>query len=515
MSTLRLKVFISSVQKELHEERIALGTLLATDPFLSGTTVPRLFEEYPAPLRPNKQAYLALLRTCNVYLLVLGKEYGTTLANDLSATHEEYRLAQELHLPTLVCLKGDARFVREDKVQAFLEEVRGHGYTYSRFHSTTELLDVARARLIEHICSEFDTQPTPLENQVATDTRLVASPFERQPSTTLTVDDLDPKLARDLMAAAEDKPVEKLSDDTVREALVSRGYLWFDAKEQVYRPTLAAVLLLARSPSKVIAQARLQLDAFMGEKRGANPLDSVVVDAPLPQAIEQAVAFIRRNTSQPLKVEGLKRARAEAYPQEALREALANAVAHRDYAETGAKITVEVFADRVVVGSPGRPPGNQSMAKISQGEARSRVRNPLVVQGLTWLGFMDERGSGIRRMQRALAEQGGNPPKFELNGDEFTVSLFALTVPTGASPESREPRVFPGSDIQEKIVRLLDGRGWTNSGQITQKLGIAKDTAVRHLNDMISSGWLKKQGSGRSTRYVSTLALRKYFSSDL
>ena len=89
---IRLKVFISSVQKELQEERAALGGLLATDPFLASSIVPRLFEEYPAPLRPNKQAYLDLLRTCHVYLLIIGKEYGQPLADGLSATHQEYRL---------------------------------------------------------------------------------------------------------------------------------------------------------------------------------------------------------------------------------------------------------------------------------------------------------------------------------------------------------------------------------------------------------------------------------------
>ncbi|MBL9207254.1 MAG: DUF4062 domain-containing protein [Opitutaceae bacterium] len=513
MSTIRLKVFISSVQKELREERAALGGLLATDPFLAGTTVPRIFEEYPAPLRPNKQAYLTLLRTCSVYLLVIGKEYGAVLAEGLSATHQEYRLAQELRLPTLVCLKGDNTFVREDKVQALLDEIKGHGYTYSRFQSVKELQDAARDRLIEHICQEYDTQPTKQENQAATDTLQAASAFERQPNAMLSLADLDEKLMRELVAAAEDKPADKLTDEGVREGLLSRSYLWFDAKEQVYRPTVAAVLLLARSPAKAVAHARVQLDAYVGDRRSPDPLDSVVIDAPLPQAIEQAVAFVRRNTSQPLKVEGLRRARTEAYPQEALREAMANAVAHRDYTHDGAKITVEVFGDRVVIASPGRPPGNQSIAQISQGEARSRVRNPLIVQGLNWLGFMEERGSGIRRMQHALAGQGGRPPVFELNGDEFTVTLFAL--PAVAEPaEAKQPKVFPGSGTQEQIVRLIGPKGWVTSSMVTQKLGIAKDTAWRHLNDMITSGWLKKEGIGRGTRYAATLALRKYLPSD-
>ena len=67
------------------------------------------------------------------------------------------------------------------------------------------------------------------------------------------------------------------------------------------------------------------------------------------------------------------------------------------------KITVEVFTDRVLFASPGLPPGKQKIERIGRGEGRSKARNPLVVQGLTWLELMDERGSGIRRIRSPLA----------------------------------------------------------------------------------------------------------------
>jgi hypothetical protein len=177
---IRLKVFISSVQKELQEERAALGGLLATDPFLSSSAVPRLFEEYPAPLQPNKQVYLDLLRTCHVYLLIIGKEYGHPLTDGLSTTHQEYRLAQQQKLPTLVCVKGDARFEREGMEKAFLEEVRKDGHTYSRFGSLDELLKKARERLVDYIERTFETEPTPQQTAQARETIRCASDFERQ-----------------------------------------------------------------------------------------------------------------------------------------------------------------------------------------------------------------------------------------------------------------------------------------------------------------------------------------------
>ena len=99
---IRLKVFISSVQKEMRSERIAIGAFLSTDDFLRECKVPRIFEEYPQPLFPNPKAYLDLLRQCQIYLLLVGSQYGIDAGDGLSATHEEYRLAQELKLPTLI-----------------------------------------------------------------------------------------------------------------------------------------------------------------------------------------------------------------------------------------------------------------------------------------------------------------------------------------------------------------------------------------------------------------------------
>ncbi len=506
---IRLKVFISSVQKELQEERAALGGLLATDPFLASSTVPRLFEEYPAPLRPNKQAYLDLLRSCHVCLLIMGKEYGQPLADGLSATHQEYRLAQSLKLPTLVCVKGDAGFERDEKEKAFLAEVRHDGHTYSRFATRDELLKKARLRLIEYLEKTFEAGPTPQQNEQARETLRCASDFERQRAHSLSSGELDPGLVRELVAAAEDRPPDKLNDEMITQALVSRGYLWFDPGDNQYRPTAAAVLLMAKSPSKAFPQARVQLDAYVGETRDARPLDSILVDKPLPAAIEQAVAFIRRNTAQPLKVEGLRRVSAEVFPQEALREAIVNAVAHRDYEAAGVKITVEVFADRVVFSSPGPPPGNQKIERIGRGEGRSKARNPLVVQGLTWLELMDERGSGIRRMREVMHRHGLEMPRFAVVDDEFTVTL--TTQPKFVETDRVAVGLLPGEpyspypELTENQNAALTGaaeRGYLSTAWCVQNLGLSRDTAWRMLDDLKERGYLEKIGAGRATRYV-------------
>jgi hypothetical protein len=148
-ANLKLRVFISSVQKELEEERMQLRILLTSDPFLLRYTVPKLFEKYPVPLRPDKKAYLRLLEKCQIYVLIIGKEYGNE-TDGKSATHHEYDYAQEHRLPTLVCVKGDGGFKRDDAEEAFFKLVKADGHTYSRFKDTTQLHEIVRERLIAH-----------------------------------------------------------------------------------------------------------------------------------------------------------------------------------------------------------------------------------------------------------------------------------------------------------------------------------------------------------------------------
>ena len=87
-------------------------------------------DKEPPTGTPGKKAYLDLLRSCHIYLLLIDVEYGKP-SGDVSATHEEYRLAQELKIPTLVFIKGaDSKkdAARENKTKEFIEETKRDGY---------------------------------------------------------------------------------------------------------------------------------------------------------------------------------------------------------------------------------------------------------------------------------------------------------------------------------------------------------------------------------------------------
>jgi hypothetical protein len=81
----KLRVFVSSVQKELEIERVAIASLITTDPWLLQHCEPVLFEKEPAPARKSSQPYLKCLESCQIYLLLIHKEYGKP-DGSLSAT---------------------------------------------------------------------------------------------------------------------------------------------------------------------------------------------------------------------------------------------------------------------------------------------------------------------------------------------------------------------------------------------------------------------------------------------
>ena len=503
---LRLKVFVSSVQKELQEERAAVGSLLTTDPFLNQCVVPRIFEKYPAPLQPNPKAYLELLKNCHVYLLIIGNEYGVIREDGLSATHQEYRLAKERHLPTLVCVRSGGTSHRTPETDRFIEEVKKDGHTYSLFGSANELQQVVRERLVEYLQTTFDTLPNSLQTDQAKDLFQIATPFERKHVDHLTWNDLDDGLAHRLAALAEEKAPEQLTEEMLFDALRSRGYLWFDSTKSVDRPTIAGSLLLAKVPSKVLPQARIQMDAFAGIEPDASPLDSVIDDLPLPLLVDRAIAFVRRNTRRPLIVQGSQRIEKDALPTEAIREAVVNAIAHRDYEVSGAKVVVELFADRLVVSSPGLPPGGQTIDTIRSGRARSRTRNPLVVQGLVFLGFMEERGSGIRRIREAMTKNGLDEPIFDLVGDEFAVTLWFPKEVSVDLPQ-RESRWNGDTNLsmnERAVLDFIRESGFGTTARCVDHTRLSRAAISKILSGLVEKGWLNKTGSGNGTRYYLT-----------
>jgi HEAT repeat protein len=136
--TSKYSIFVSSVQKELENERVTIRDLMENDPFLSAHYTSLLYEYEPAYPEKTLDGCLNALNSCQVYLLIVGMKYGT-LVGEISITHREYRYAKEKNLPILVFIKGERNIEREHGTVALLREVESDDFKYKRFKNVIEL----------------------------------------------------------------------------------------------------------------------------------------------------------------------------------------------------------------------------------------------------------------------------------------------------------------------------------------------------------------------------------------
>jgi len=211
-----------------------------------------------------------------------------------------------------------------------------------------------------------------------------------------------------------------------------------------------------------------------------------------------------------MRVIGLERVRLDEYPSEALREALVNALAHRNYEDAGRKIMVEVFPDRIVISSPGLPPKPLSIQKLRSGKYRPCSRNPILAQSLSYFHRIEERGSGFRRIRDRMIDHG--LANIELGEDTGYFQVIFKGPGKNISklriPESLNKKTIPPSveeilnKRQREIIAHVLRSGYVTSGWCRKRFNVVYDTAQRDILGLIKLKILKQAGRGRTTKYV-------------
>jgi hypothetical protein len=176
---IKLRIFVSSVQEELAQERRAVKTIVTSDPFLDEHCVPILYEDEPSMLKPIPQGYLNDLAKCQFYLIIIGSEYGKRYKG-LSATHHEYHFARKKDIPVLVCVRGDNNVERDPAIQDLIEEIKNDGHKYHRFSDLRDLQHIALTCLTGYIKTNYHVAPSPREAKTSQCTVRNASMFDQE-----------------------------------------------------------------------------------------------------------------------------------------------------------------------------------------------------------------------------------------------------------------------------------------------------------------------------------------------
>ena len=187
--------------------------------------------------------------------------------------------------------------------------------------------------------------------------------------------------------------------------------------------SVAGLLLFGQRPQDFLYYARISAVRWAGQEVGEEIIDRQEVLGRLPEQIERAEAFILRNSRLSTTIEGVRQTDRYQYPRPALREALVNAVAHRDYSLDGAQILLYIFDDRIELRSPGALPNSVTLDNIRT--HYSKPRNETIARVLFNLGYVNTLGSGIPRIIRLMRAHTGRDPDLEATATQFLVRLWA------------------------------------------------------------------------------------------
>ena len=251
----------------------------------------------------------------------------------------------------------------------------------------------------------------------------------------------------------------------------------------------AGVLFFANEPQRFLKESMVTCVRYQGTDRTSVVDRAEILGDPITM-IEESLRFVKRNMDVAYQITGgARREERYAYPLPTVREAIINAVMHRDYAYDGSHVYVHVFSDRMEIENPGGLPPGLTMDELGK---RSVRRNRTIADLLYRARFVERIGSGIQRMERALAEN-GNPP-MEVSATNFFV-VKLLPRPHTSTAASLTAR-------QNCLYQFGVQRGQITKGEAAEHLAVSGDTALREIKMLMEHGLVRQSGAGKATQYT-------------
>jgi len=302
-----------------------------------------------------------------------------------------------------------------------------------------------------------------------------------------TLADLDPAKVADYVKKANETGRRSIAPDESPQTVLEKIGLVQDSK-----PTWAALLLFGKDPQRFLSQAIMHCGLFNTDE--ISVLDDRMVMGTIIEQVNDAMEFIRKNIRVAFVMTGEpERKQVWDYPVEALREAVINAVCHRDYT-ISSSVEIRILRESLKVWSPGRLAPGITLPELFTSHA-SVLRNKGIAQVLYDIGWIERWGSGIQKMRSASAEAGLPEPVFQ-EDQGFSV-IFRKDV------FNRDYLVRAG--LSERLISaVLYAR---ENGKITnadyQRIAdVSAATARRDLKDLVDKNILDMKGVRKGIYYV-------------
>ena len=260
-------------------------------------------------------------------------------------------------------------------------------------------------------------------------------------------------------------------------------------------PTNNGVILFGREPRESIHEAGVLLTLLYSD--GTD--ESENLDGPQVFVPAQLLERLKNKFPKPDDRSNAYRKDKDTSYFQLVREGIVNAIVHRDYTVSGAKIQVSATLDTVTIKSPGAPVAPITMKQLKSLNAPMRSRNPTLHYVFSRMKLAEERGLGLKSMRDA-AEQAGLPrPEFSWEEPYLVLRLYRST----NAAESCLPRDIRAELNGAEIAgyEWMKTKGWITSPEYAQSQGLERRSASLHLKKFFDLGIVERQGRGRASKH--------------
>ena len=276
----------------------------------------------------------------------------------------------------------------------------------------------------------------------------------------------------------------------------------------VLRPTLAGLLMFGNYPQAFEPQLVITFLHYYGvteeepTPRGERFLDNRKFEGTIPELVEQATNYVMASMRKSSLIEGLYRRDVPEYPEAAIREAVVNAIAHRDYSHfvRGSYVQIRLFADRLEVQTPGGLYGGVTEDNL---EDEQSTRNRVLMRLLEDLHLVENRGSGIRAMIEAMRAANLEPPRFQDRRTSFWLTFRNHTL---LNPEAiawlNQFAGHPLNDRQRLALVYLRANEQLANRDYQRLNRVDSVTANCELRRLVESGLTEQHSTRRWAYYT-------------
>ena len=479
----RYKIFISGVQKELKAERRAVKDFIIKDVLLSEYFDVFLFEDSPAKGKSAEKAYIDEVRESDIYIGVLGQQYGGSSKSLVSPTEAEFYEARVKHKEILIYIKGQNSVdkKRDSGVQKLIKEIRDPkaGYSYRRFDDARELTDLVYESLISFLKEKGE---------------IGKAGFDKRICEGADFSDIDTAKVKWFLKIARKKRNFPLEEDSSVEEVFTRLKLIKNDKL-----TNAAILLFGKNPNKYFDQAKIKC-VQLPSTEVLKPFSSyhIYEEENLFEQIDKAVAFVLDAIKFPViqQENTVQVARPREIPAFAIEEAITNAVAHRNF-NTTSSVQVMVFLDRVEIWNAGTLPDTLKIEDLKKLHA-SHPPNTTLASVLYLANYIQQVGSGTTEIVRQCKKYGLPEPEFvSVRNREFRTIL---------SRDVYTDDVLAKLGLNERqveAVKFVKVEGRITNKEYQAKFNLKKRQSTDDLKELESNGIFTRIGTtGKGTYYI-------------